>query len=98
MDPQDPTSWLYSALLNQEENRVNDAVTDLENSQELNQNRSVYRSRLLLDQDQAVRGANLASIYRDAGMSDVSMHEAGRAVNDDYANYSAHLLSRQQLL
>jgi Tfp pilus assembly protein PilF len=91
-DPRDPTSWLYSALLNQEENRVNEAVDDLETSKTLNENRSVYRSRLLLDQDQAVRGANLASIYRDAGMFDVSVHEAGRAVNDDYANYSAHLL------
>jgi len=90
-DPNDPTGWLYSALLNQEENRINEAVSDLEKSQELNDNRSVYRSRLLLDQDRAVRGANLAAIYRDAGMFDVSVREAARAVNVDYANYSAHL-------
>jgi outer membrane receptor for ferric coprogen and ferric-rhodotorulic acid len=51
----------------------------------------MYRSELLLDQDRAVRSANLAGIYRDAGMFDVSVREAGRAVNDDYANYSAHL-------
>jgi hypothetical protein len=66
-------------------------VRDLERSQELNTNRRVYRSRLLLDQDRAVRSANLANIYRDAGMTDVSMREAFRAVNADYANYSAHL-------
>src|SRR6184192_1097871 len=51
----------------------------------------VFRSKLLLDQDRAVRGANLAAIYRDAGMTEVSVREATRAVNSDYANYSAHL-------
>src|SRR5207244_12543211 len=54
-------------------------------------NRQVYRSRLLLDQDQAIRGANLATLYEDAGMTDVSAREAARAVDSDYANYSAHL-------
>ena len=90
LDPNDPTPWLYSALLNQENNRINDAIRDLEKSQELNDNRSVYRSQLLLDQDQAVRSANLAAMYRDAGMNDVAVREASRAVNYDYANYSAH--------
>src|SRR5206468_136878 len=79
------------ALLNQQNNRINEAVRDLEKSQELNENRNVYRSQLLLDQDRAVRSANLANIYRDAGMFDVSVREAARAVNADYANYSAHL-------
>jgi Flp pilus assembly protein TadD len=91
LDPNDPTAWLYSALLNRENNRINDAIRDLEKSQALNDNRSVYRSQLLLDQDQAVRGANLAAMYRDAGMDEVAVREAARAVNYDYANYSAHL-------
>ncbi len=91
IDPNDPTAWLYSALLNQQLNRINDGVRHLERSQELNDRRSLYRSRELLDQDRAVRGANLAALYRDAGMSEVGVHEAGRAVASDYANYSAHL-------
>jgi tetratricopeptide (TPR) repeat protein len=91
LDARDPTAWLYSALLNQQDNRINEAVRDLERSQELNDNRSIYRSRLLLDQDRAMRSANLANIYRDVGMFDVSVREAGRAVSYDYANYSAHL-------
>jgi tetratricopeptide (TPR) repeat protein len=91
LDPKDPTSWLYSALINQQNNRINDAIGDLEKSQSLNDNRSVYRSQLLLDQDQAVRSANLAAMYQDAGMNDVAVREAARAVNYDYANYSAHL-------
>jgi len=91
LDPKDPTPWLYSALLKQQQNRVNEAIGDLETSQERNDNRSLFRSRLLLDEDLAVSSANLASIYRDAGMTDVSVREASRAVTYDYANAAAHL-------
>lgn len=90
LDPNDPTSWLYSALLNQSQNQVNNAVNDLERSQDLNDNRRIFRSKLLLDQDRAVRGANLASVYRDAGMVDYSVREASRAVETDHLNFSAH--------
>lgn len=91
LDASDPTGWLYSALVKQQENEINTAVRNLEQSRALNDNRAVYRSRQLLDQDQAVRGANLAGLYQDAGMIDVSVREAARAVNLDYGNYSAHL-------
>ncbi len=91
LDANDPTAWLYSALILQQQDRINQAVQDLEKSQDLNDNRRVYRSRLLLDQDRAVRGANLAAVYQEAGMTEVSVREAARAVNADYANYSAHL-------
>ena len=100
LDPHDPTAWLYSALLHEQNFQVNDAVRDLEKSQELNQNRGVYRSDLLLDQDRAVRSANLARIYGEAGLDDVALREASRAVSADYGNYSAHLFlaeSYQQL-
>jgi len=91
LDPQDPTSWLYSALINQQNNRINPAIRDLERSQDLNDNRALFRSELLLDQDRALRSANLASVYRDAGMGEVAVREAARAVTYDYANSSAHL-------
>ena len=91
LDPRDPTPWLYSALIKQAYNQENEAIEELEKSKELNSNRSVYRSSFLLDQDQAMRSANLAQLYQDAGMLDVSVHEAARAVDLDYANYSAHL-------
>jgi tetratricopeptide (TPR) repeat protein len=100
LDANDPTAWLYSALLNEQDNHINEAVRDLEKSQELNNNRSVYRSGFLLDQDRAVRSANLARIYDEAGLDDVALREASRAVSADYANYSAHLFlanSYQQL-
>lgn len=91
LDPLDPTPWLYRALLKYDEYRIADAIHYLEKSQELNDNRAVYRSRFLLDQDQAVRSANLANIFADADMKDVSVRESARAVSLDYGNFSAHL-------
>jgi len=91
LDPNDPTAWLYSALLNDQRNSINQAIDDLEHSEALNDNRAVFRSKFLLDQDAAVRSANLALIYQDAGLGDVAVREATKAVQDDYANYSAHL-------
>jgi Tfp pilus assembly protein PilF len=91
LDPKDPTVWLYSALVKQPQNRINEAVRDLQRSAGLNVNRQVYRSQLLLDQDRAVRSVNLASAYADAGLADVAQREAGRAVDGDAGNYSAHL-------
>jgi len=91
IDPNDPTPWLYSALENKMENRINQAVADIEHSLELNDNRRVYRSQFLLDQDRAVRSANLAAIYQADGMDEVAVREASLAVEDDYANPSAHL-------
>jgi tetratricopeptide (TPR) repeat protein len=91
LDPNDPTAWLYSALLNDQHNSINQALDDLEHSQDLNGNRAVFRSKFLLDQDAAVRSANLALIYQDAGFNDLALREATRAVESDYANYSAHL-------
>lgn len=91
LDLADPTPWLYRALLNEQENRLNEAIRDLEKSQELNNNRRVYRSQLLLDQDRAVASANVAAIYRDAGMADLSVREAADAVAANYESYSAHL-------
>jgi Tfp pilus assembly protein PilF len=91
LDPNDPTAWLYAALIKQRQNQVNGAIDDMEKSQSLNDNRQLFRSKMLLDQDNAVRSANLAQIYQDAGMNQVSVDEATKAVNYDYANYSAHL-------
>jgi len=90
-DPGDPTPRLYSALVEAQQNRINDAVRSLEAAQALGDNRAVFRSGQLLDEDRAVQSANLASIYRDAGMLDVGVREASRAVSYDYANAAAHL-------
>lgn len=91
MDPQDPTAWLYAAVFDQQQGRMNEGIRNLEKSKELNQQRSLYRSHHLLDQDRAVRGANLSALYRDVGFLDLSRREAVEAVSADYASDSAHL-------
>ena len=91
IDAADPTPWLYSAIQRKQENRYNEAIADLEQSIELNDNRRVYRSQFLLDQDRAVRAANLAAIYRNDGMTEQSVREAIRAVASDYTSAAAHL-------
>ncbi len=90
-DPNDPTPLLYSALDHYSNYRVNEAVSDLEESIRLNDNRAIYRSDLLLYEDRAVRGASLARIYQRAGLNEVALREATRAVTSDYANPAAHL-------
>ena len=55
LDPLDPTPYLYEAILQQTEGRPGEALENLQKSIELNDNRAVYRSRLLLDPDRAAR-------------------------------------------
>jgi tetratricopeptide (TPR) repeat protein len=91
LDPNDPTPWLYSAILLQNENRPVEALKDLNESIAKNDNRAVYRSRLLLDEDRAVRGTDLARIYDDLGFDQLGLVEARRSADVDQANFSSHL-------
>ena len=90
LDPQDPTPWLYSALFLQQQNRINEAIRSMETSRELNDNQSLFRSRLRLDQDRATRTANLAALYEETGLTEPAEREAARSVALDYANFSTH--------
>ena len=67
------------------------ASANLEKSIHLNDNRAIYRSGFLFDKDRSVRHANLAALYKNVGMTEVSLEEARRAVLSDYLNPSAHL-------
>jgi tetratricopeptide (TPR) repeat protein len=89
-DANDSTPWLYQALAQRWLNRPGDALIDLQKSIELNDNRAVYRSRLLLDQDLATRSADLAGIYRDLGFDQAAVVQGYKSVNADPANSSAH--------
>jgi tetratricopeptide (TPR) repeat protein len=90
LDPNDPTPWFYDAIRKQTLNRPVDALQDLQESMRLNDNRAVYRSRLLLDEDQAVRGVSLARIYDNLGFEQPAMVEGTRSLSIDPTNYSAH--------
>ncbi len=90
LDTNDPTAWLYDALRKQAANRPVEALQDLQKSIELNDNRAVYRSRLLLDQDLAARSASLGRIYNDLGFQQLALVEGWKSVNTNPANFSAH--------
>jgi Tfp pilus assembly protein PilF len=91
LDSKDPTALLYSALIRYRNYDLAGAIRDLDESTSRNTNRSVFRSQMLLDQDAAVRSANLANIYELADMSDLARRESARAVMFDYSDYSGHL-------
>ncbi len=90
LDPNDPTPWFYDAIRKQLDNRPVEALKDLEAAIAKNDNRAVYRSRLLLDQDRGSRGASLARIYDDLGFEQLALNRATGSLADDPGNHSAH--------
>jgi tetratricopeptide (TPR) repeat protein len=92
LDPNDPTPWFYDAIYKQTVNRPVEALHDIQKAIELNDNRAVYRSKLLLDQDLASRSAALGRIYNDLGFQQRGLVEGWKSANADPGNYSAHRL------
>ena len=92
LDPHDPTPFFYDAILEQSINRPIEALHDMQKAIELNDNRAVYRSKLLLDDDLAARSASIARIYNDLGFQRLALVEGWKSVNTDPKNYSAHRL------
>ncbi len=90
LDPHDPTPWLYNAIRLQSINRPGEALENARKSIELNDNRMVYRSRLLLDDDRATREATLAGIYENLGFEQLAQEKATQSLSLDPTNYSAH--------
>jgi len=90
LDPSDPTPYFYDAIEKQTTNRPVEALQDMEQAIARNDNRAVYRSRMLLDQDLAARSAGLARIYGDLGFQNLALVEGWKSVNTDPGNYSAH--------
>jgi tetratricopeptide (TPR) repeat protein len=90
LDPLDPTPWFYDAIRKQAVNRPVEALQDLQKSIELNDNRAIYRSRLLLDEDLAARSASLGRIYDELGFQQLALVEGWKSLNIDPSNYSAH--------
>jgi tetratricopeptide (TPR) repeat protein len=90
LDPNDPTPWFYNAIRKQTINQPVAALHDLQKAIELNDNRAVYRSKLMLDSDLAARSASLARIYSDLGFQQRALVEGYNSVNTDPTNHSAH--------
>jgi len=90
LDPKDPTPYFYDAIRKQTTNRPVEVLQDMQKAIELNDNRAVYRSRLLLDSDLAARSAALGRIYSDLGFQQLGLVEGWKSVNTDPTNFSAH--------
>ena len=91
-DPKDPTPYLYDAIAKQTTNRPVEALESFQKAVELNDNRAVYRSRLLLDSDAAARSASLGRVFSDLGFQSLALVEGWRSVNTDPSDFSAHRL------
>jgi tetratricopeptide (TPR) repeat protein len=92
LDPNDPTPWFYDAIAKQTTNRPVEALQDMQKAIELNNNRAVFRSSLLLDSDLAARSAAIGRIYNDLGFQQLGLVEGWKSVNTDPTNFSAHRL------
>ena len=63
-----------------------------------NDNRAVYRSRFLLDQDLAARNVNLATLYGELGLNAWARNKALKSIKADYGNFDGHLFYAGALL
>ncbi|MGY6215317.1 tetratricopeptide repeat protein [Methylolobus aquaticus] len=90
LDPNDPTAWLYSGIMKQSVNRPIEAMQDLEQAKALNRNRSVYRSRELLDSDRAAETTSLARALNDLGFWELGVVESGYSLAMDPSSPGAH--------
>jgi tetratricopeptide (TPR) repeat protein len=90
LDPNDPTPWFYDAIRLQTVNRPVEALHNYQKAIELNDNRAIYRSKLLLDSDLAARQSSLARIYNNLGFQQRALVEGWQSVNTDPSNFSAH--------
>ncbi len=91
LDPRDPTPHLYKGIALADCNRPGEAVQEINASIAKNDNQAVFRSRLTLDRDLAVRNVDLARAYTQLGLGDWAYSKAVTAVKNDPLNPSAHL-------
>uniref|UniRef100_A0A7C3ZAT9 Tetratricopeptide repeat protein n=1 Tax=Desulfobacca acetoxidans TaxID=60893 RepID=A0A7C3ZAT9_9BACT len=95
LDPKDPTPHFYKGIALTDLNRPGEAVQSINESIGLNNNRAVFRSRLLLERDQSTRNYNLARAYSQLGLGEWALSRAVTAVKLDPLNATPHLfLSR----
>lgn len=90
LDPNDPSPLLIKAHILNDLNRPVQAVLALHKAIALNDNRAVYRSRFLLDQDLALKNVTLARLYRRIGLSEWGGSKARASVKYDFSNSAAH--------
>ena len=91
LDPEDPTAWLYDAVLRQASNEPVAALRDLDRAETLSQG-DVYRSRMRLDEDLGMRSAGFGRIFRGLGFEQLGLLKGWRSTIDDPGEYAGHRL------
>ncbi|MFP5258635.1 MAG: FecR domain-containing protein [Acidobacteriota bacterium] len=91
LDPRDPTPHLYKGIALADLNRPGEAIREINASISKNDNQALFRSRLTLDRDLAVRNSDLARSFTLLGLGDWAYSKAVTAVKNDPLNPSAHL-------
>jgi len=91
LDPRDPTPHLYSGVFQEDLNRPGIAVQDFRESIRLNDNRAVYRSRFVLDEDRATRNIKLANAFNRLGFTEQANLEAVKSYAADPTNSSSRI-------
>lgn len=91
LDPKDPSPYLYKGIALTDLNRPGEAIQEINRSIALNDNTAIFRSRIMLDRDLAVRNYNLSRSYAQLGLGDWAYSKAVTAVKNDPTNSSAQL-------
>jgi tetratricopeptide (TPR) repeat protein len=98
LDPRDPMPHFYRGVALTDLNRPGEAIQSINRSIALNDNRAVFRSRLLLDRDRAVRNYNLARAYNQLDLGEWARSKALTAVKLDPLDGTPHLFLARSLL
>ena len=97
LDPNDPTADIYEAFNNLATFKPVAALESVEEAIKKNDNRFVFRSKLLLDQDRATRAVGLGRVFSALDFFTPIRISAQKALAEDPSNYSAHLLLKDAL-
>jgi len=98
LDQRDPTPRLFRALLLQRLGRPIDALGDLQASVRGVDERAVYRSRRMLDQDFATTLASKGRIYTELGFDELTRLDGAESLQRDPGSYAGHRLMADAFL
>ena len=87
--PNDPTPWLYEALVKLNRNQPVGALGELIDAISRNDNRALFRSRLAMDADLATRSAGTGRVLRELGFEQLALVRGWAATAIDPTDYAA---------
>jgi len=90
LDPNDPTAYFYDAIRMQSENKNIQALNEMQQAIQKNNNRAVFSSNLKLEQDNAAKGVSQAQIYNSVGFNIEAQNLAYQSLQTDHGNHMAH--------